>query len=105
MQWTYKECKIFINDDGTFKFCVNGKFEEAESLREAKNTIDERLKVYYNFTDDDYKKLLSKLDKRESTFVKEVLQELANHCNNAYCEMGISDDFPFNFNFTQFNEQ
>lgn len=105
MEWMYKNCRILINNEGNFKFCVDGKFEETDTLKEAKSIIDKKLEVYYNFTDDDYKKLLSKLDKRESTFVMKALQELANHCDNAYCEIGISDDFPFNFNFTQFNKE
>lgn len=97
MEWTYKNVIIRIENDGKFYFQVNGKTEKADSLDIAKSLIDIALKDYYIFKKNDIDKLCKKLDKRESEFVRSLIDELNNHKFNAYCEMGISDDMLFKF--------
>ena len=96
MEWTYKSVIIRVETDGKFYFSLNGKVNIESTLAAAKHRIDELLEDYYTFNDKDIDKLCKKLDKREAEFVRALIEELKNHINNAYCEIGISDDFLFN---------
>lgn len=95
MEWNYKNVIISIESDGKFYFSVNGKVNTEDTLESAKLRIDELLKDYYAFNAKDIDKLCSKLDRRESEFVKALIEELKLHEFNAYCEIGISDGMLF----------
>lgn len=92
MEWIYKNIEIGINSEGRFFFNVRGKDFSTTSLDEAKEIINEALASYYTFTQKDMDKLLSKLDSREKELVKSLYQELENHIDNAYCELGICQE-------------
>lgn len=97
----YKGCVITCDSNGMFSI-VEGACKKLHHLPHAilhnlKARIDQELDVYYTITDGDFKKILNKLDGRESHIVHSLMEELLMHLNNAYCEMGISDAFPFNF--------
>ena len=96
MEWTYKSVIIRVETDGKFYFSINGEVHIEDSLDFAKHKIDNLLKDYYTFSKKDIDKLCKKLDKREEEFVRNLIDELKNHEFNAYCEIGISDDFLFN---------
>ena len=96
MKWNYKNIIIEVQEDGRFYFTFNGKTKCWDSLSEAKNHIDSLTKEYYEFKKEDLDKLCKKLDKRESEFVRNLIKELNCHRDNAYCEIGISEDFLFN---------
>lgn len=97
MNWNYKNVIIEVENDGRFYFSINGKTEKADSLETAKSLINRLLKDYYTFSEKDIDKLCKKLDKRESEFVRSLMDELSRHSCNAYCEMGISDEMLFEF--------
>lgn len=97
MNWNYKNVIIEIEEDGKFYFSINGKTEKVDSLEIAKSLINVSLKKYYTFSLEDIDKLCKKLDKRESEFVKSLIDELSRHSCNAYCEMGITDEMLFEF--------
>lgn len=97
MEWHYKNIKIFVECDGYFYFTYNNKTDYAYSLIEAKAKIDSVTKNYYNFTKQDLSKMFKKLDEREKDFVNNLMCELRRHEDNAYCEMGISEDMMFDF--------
>lgn len=97
MEWNYKNVIISIESDGKFYFSVNGKVNVENTLESAKYRIDELLKDYYTFNEKDIDKLCKKLDKRESDFVRALIEELKLHEFNAYCEIGISDEMLFKF--------
>lgn len=96
MEWNYKNVKIRIESDGCFYFSHKGKADVAYTLNDAKRKIDEITESYYTFSDKDVNRILKKLDEREQDFVSQLLEELKLHSNNAYCSIGISDDFLFN---------
>jgi hypothetical protein len=97
MKWNYKNVIIEIKSDGKFYFSINGKTEKADSLEKAESVIDLSLKDYYTFNEKDIDKLCKKLDKRESEFVRSLIDELSRHRCNAYCDMGITDEMLFDF--------
>lgn len=97
MEWTYKKTIIRVESDGKFYFSINGNAEVTDTLEAAKNRIDSLLAAYYAFNKRDIDKLCKKLDKRESEFVRSLIDELRRHSCNAYCEMGITDEMLFNF--------
>lgn len=105
MAWEHKKVTICLEEEtGLFAFFNQEKkeVEKVESLKEAKRRIDEIQKGYYNFTFDDIKALLNKLDDREKDFVLDLIEELELHDENCYCGMGIHNTLHFNFNFTEF---
>lgn len=105
MGWEYKKIKIlFDEENGLFTFFNQEKktIERSESLKEAKRRIDEIQKGYYNFTFEDIKALLNKLDDREKDFVIDLIEELDVHDDNCYCEIGIHNSLHFSFNFDEF---
>lgn len=97
MKWDYNNVIIEIKNDGKFYFSINGKTEKADSLEIAKSLIDRSSRYYYTFSKEDIDKLCKKLDKRESEFVSSLIKELRIHKHSAYCEIGISDEMPFDF--------
>lgn len=97
MEWIYKNVNISIESDGKFYFSINGKVEVSNSLASANRKIDILLKDYYTFNEKDIDKLCRKLDKRESEFVRSLIDELKCHKSNAYCQIGISDGMLFDF--------
>lgn len=92
MKWIYKNIEIEINSKGRFFFNMRGKDFFTISLNKAKEIIDEELSSYYTFTQKDMDKLLSKLDNREKELVKSLYQELDNHKDSNYCELGICQE-------------
>lgn len=97
MEWNYKNVIISIESDGKFYFSVNGEVNIENTLESAKYRIDALLKDFYTFNEKDIDKLCKKLDKREAEFVRALIEELKLHDNNAYCEIGISDEMLFRF--------
>ncbi len=97
MEWNYKNVIISIENDGKFYFSVSKKAHTVDTLEAAKHIIDELSESYYTFNDKDIDKLCGKLDKRESEFVRALIEELKLHEFNAYCEIGISDEMLFKF--------
>lgn len=105
MAWEHKKVKIlFDEENGLFTFFNQEKkeVERFESLKEAMRRIDEIQKKYYDFTLKDIKALLKKLDNREKDFIVSMIKELEIHENNAYCELGIYNEFHFDINFREF---
>lgn len=102
MEWEYKQVKISIDSDGLFYFKTNGAFYKQKTLEDAKKSIDEFSKSYYNFTQKDMDKLMSKLDKRERDLVRSLYQEIEGHMDSAYCEQGISEnEWEWNWDFNK----
>ena len=97
MEWTHKNVKISVCEDGYFHFTHNGKTITSNSLSEARYKIDDATETYYKFTKADFTKMFKKLDARDQDFVKNLIDELNLHSGNAYCEIGISDDFLFSY--------
>lgn len=97
MGWNYKNVIIRIENDGKFYFSINGNGNVASSFESAKSRIDTILKDYYTFSKKDIDILCKKLDKRESEFVRSLIEELKAHESNAYCQIGISDKMLFEF--------
>lgn len=97
MEWRHKNVIISIESDGKFYFSINGKAEVEDTLASACRKIDTLLADYYTFNEKDIDKLCRKLDKRESEFVRSLIDELNRHKCNAYCEIGISDEMLFDF--------
>ena len=97
MKWNYQNVVIKIKNDGKFYFSLNGEVETTNSLEAAKNRIDSLRTSYYNFSKEDIDKLCKKLDKRESEFVRALIEELKLHEFNPLCEIGISDEMLFDF--------
>lgn len=97
MEWNYQNVIIKIESDGKFYFSLNGEVETTNSLEAAKNRIDSLRTSYYTFNIEDIDKLCKKLDKRESEFVRALIEELKLHKHSPYCEIGISDEMVFNF--------
>ena len=95
MEWMYKNVVIRIESDGKFYYVINGKTETANSLEFAYDRIDTLLSYYYNFSKNDIKKMCNKLDKREVDFLTSLINEIKIHEMNAYCEIGLSEDFLF----------
>lgn len=105
MEWEHKGVQILLEEEtGLFTFFNQEKkeVEKVESLREARRRVAETYKSYYNFTFDDIKALLNKLDDREKDFVIDIIEELDIHDDNCYCEIGIYNSFHFSFNFEEF---
>lgn len=99
MNLNHKNIEININSDGYFYFKVCGKNKGAWTLEEEKTIIDEDTAAYYNFTEDDINKLLSKLNSREQHFIIDALTELNSHSDSAYCEMGVDTIFVHNIDY------
>ena len=99
MKWTHKKIEIEVNENGWFVFTYDKREFKEASLNEARNTIDELLKDYYDFTEKDYKTLLKKLNNRERDFVNSLVKELSCHESNAYCSLGIYNYFEFKVDF------
>jgi hypothetical protein len=96
MKWNYKRIIIRVNNEGLFYCLCNGVEVNEFTLQEVKKTIDTLTEKYYNFTEKDIQSMLKKLDNREKDFVNSLLQELSCHWDNAYCEIGITDNMLFN---------
>jgi hypothetical protein len=97
MEWNYKKVTIAVDSDGMFNFSINENVYIDSSLESAKSRIDIILKDYYTFSKKDIDILCKKLNKRESEFVRALIEELKCHEYNAYCEIGISDEMLFMF--------
>lgn len=95
MNWIRKGIEITVNQDGMFEYSIYGKKYTSPSLSQAKEKINEITKEYYNFTMADLKCLLKKLNNREKEFVLAVINELEEHSDSAYCELGVNLDFNF----------
>lgn len=95
MKWYYKNIEITIQENGKFYFSINNLSEAFDSLDLAKNRIDHLLKNYYTFNKKDIDILCKKLNRREKEFVLNMIDELKIHRSNAYCEIGLSDEFLF----------
>lgn len=105
MEWEYKKVKILLEEEtGLFTFFNQEKkmIERDISLGGAKRRIDEIHKSYYDFTFKDIKVLLKKLNDREKDFVVSMIKELKIHESNAYCELGLYNEFLYDFNFEEF---
>lgn len=92
MEWEYKNINISVNSEGFFVFSVNQENYLKSTLKEAKLEIDSLLQDYYNFTQEDMNKLMSKLNKREQDLIRSLYREINVHASNAYCSLGIVDD-------------
>lgn len=95
MEWNYKNVIIRVESDGCFYFSINGNVDVAYTLNSAKEKIDKALKNYYEFNQSDLNRLYKKLDKRERDLIESLIHELEIHASNAYCSIGISDEFLF----------
>lgn len=95
MEWIYKNTKICIKEDGKFYFAVNGNNYIEETLDSAKSKIDNLLNHYYKITEADLKHMYTKLNNREQAFIQNLIDELACHDLNAYCELGIHNELRF----------
>lgn len=90
MKWEYKKHTIEVNEDGFFTFkTADGTHCSRATLCEARQSIDIDMDLYYNMTQEQYKKLLNKLTDREKDFVESMVEELRIHEDNAYCELGL----------------
>lgn len=90
MKWEYKNHTIEVDEEGFFAFTtIDGIHCSYATLCEAKQSIDIYMKMYYNMTQEQYKKLLDKLTDKEKDFVKSMVDELRIHEDNAYCELGL----------------
>lgn len=103
MNWKYRDINITIDSDGWFVFNVYNKEHRAESLKNAEKIIDEKL--IRRFDSNDLQTMFLKLNSNEQRFVKELILELSRHCFSNCCEMGISDEFPFDFDFSKFSKK
>lgn len=99
MEWNYKNVIIKVESDGKFYFSIKNRNYVESSLELAKSKIDEILKDQYTFSKKDVDNLCKKLDKREAEFVRALIEELGIHADNAYCEIGISSEMLFDFQF------
>lgn len=97
MEWTYKNVKITICKDGYFYFTHNGKTIKSNTLSEAQYKINDVTRKYYTFTKADFTKMFAKLDVKEQDFIKNLVNEIDRHADNAYCELGITDAFLFSY--------
>ena len=97
--WTYKGIEIDVNLDGEFTFRFNSNGYKAETLRKAKKIIDEKTDAFYKISHEEVSNLLKKLNNKERTFVTQLIEELREHGNSAYCQIGISDYFLFDYDF------
>lgn len=97
MEWNYKGIEITIDEQGYFNFEDSHTAYCTKSLEEAKKRIDDLTIKRFSF--DDLQIMLRKLKENEQDFVKEMIHELSRHEYNAYCEMGISDSFPYDTDF------
>lgn len=102
MNWKYRDINITIDSDGWFVFKIYGEEYKAESLKNAEEIIDKKL---LRFDLNDLQTMFSKLNSNEQRFVKELILELSRHRFSNYCELGISDDFPFEFDFSKFSKK
>lgn len=100
----YKGCVITCDENGMFSIvenkngdCRRIKNIQCGTLSVLKAQIDKELDSYYTITTKDYNTILGKLDQRERNFLNALVEELARHLGNAYCEMGISEAFEFDF--------
>jgi len=93
MEWEHKKIKIEVRNDGRFEFDFKGTKYNEESLRDAQHQIDVLTKDYYNFTKMDVTNMLVKLNDRERELVNDMIEELKNHVNSAYCEIGVELDW------------
>lgn len=83
MKWEYKKHTIEVDEDGFFAFTtIDGIHCSRATLCEAKQSIDINMKMYYNMTQEQYKKLLDKLTDKEKDFVTSMVKELRklNEC-------------------------
>lgn len=100
MEWNYKNIIIHIGTDGKFYFTnPNKNIEYYSSLEEAEHRIDYITKEYFYFTKDDFRLLYKKINPREKEFIKNIIDELEIHRDNAYCEIGLSDNLKFNWDY------
>ena len=88
MEWEYKNVKIVIDESGKFCFTVGDINYQKNSLVKAKETINIVTEKFYTITKEDLNKLFKKLTPREKYFIQDMIKELNNHANNAYCELG-----------------
>lgn len=86
--WERKGVKIAIEADGLFHFTIGNEHYSKRSLMDAYNKIDELKKNYYTFTENDWRKMLEKLDDREKEFLSAMKDAFLEHGNNAYCQLG-----------------
>lgn len=99
MEWNYKAITIYITHEGKFVFEFNGKNYGCDTLCKAKKLIDEKTDDFYKMSHSDVTKMLNKLNNKERTFVIQLINELRIHASDAYCSIGISDDFLFEYDF------
>ena len=89
MEWEFKDVKIVIDESGKFCFTVGDINYQKNSLVEAKETINIVTEKFYTIAKEDLNKLFKKLTPREKYFIQDMIEELNNHANNAYCELGL----------------
>lgn len=85
--WERKGVKIAIEADGLFHFTIGNEHYSKRSLMDAYNKINELKKNYYTFTENDWRKMLEKLDDREKEFLSAMKDAFLEHSNNAYCQL------------------
>lgn len=101
MDWKYKNITISTSVEGYFIFNYKNNRYEYPTLNQAKRVIDEMVNDYYTFNQADMDKLMKKLSERERKLICSLYHEIDNHCNNAYCQVGITEncwDWNFDFN-------
>lgn len=104
MKWTHKDIDITVDSRGYFCFTFLGNRFAFSSLQQAKEDIDTKTKSYYTIDIKTYKSMMSKLNHKESTFLKQLIQELRCHDFSAYCELGIHNYLDFDIEEDVFNE-
>ena len=82
MEWIYKNVKIEICGDGYFYFTYNGKTIKSDTLSEAQYKINDATRKYYTFTKADFTKMFKKLDNKEQSFVKNLIDEFGQVIDN-----------------------
>ena len=95
MKWIHRNIEIEVNSSGKFVFECCDKIYLADSLDEAKETIDEETRCYYSVDKEFYLNMRNKLNDREVMFLDQLIEELSCHEWNAYCELGIKNYLDF----------
>lgn len=94
-KWEYKGVVISITPDGDFAFSFLNTKYSWDSLNDCKKHIDNLTKESYRFTLDEIDRFYNKLSSKEKCLIKQMIKELHIHSDNAYCELGITDNFDF----------
>lgn len=87
---TYKDIEIYQykDKDGLFGFDLDGE-HSCFNIIKTKKLID----TIFNFTQEDYKRLLSKLNNVEKKFITDLVEELQHHFSSSWCDVDI--DLPY----------